>query len=281
MLITAKEVILIVLFLVPGFFFEKGFLKESRFHGDDSHIRTVRWVIFSIIIHILSAPYSQSLWEKYNENSLNDSNIFAISFHLLCAITVIYNLGAIVGYFDAKSEFDRDSLKISNGGFIESTKNFLRKNVFFVFFKLTKYAVNIFFVDPSQVSFSSWDQFWEDIGGVNGFLRVKLKPSGKWVAGLWGKELRAYASDLDAGGADSTDGLYISVQVYVDEETGEFLLDEKRFVRYKYWALQVRKEDIELLEFRYFPPTREHNDQGLPQINCAEDSSKSRVLDVA
>jgi len=93
----------------------------------------------------------------------------------------------------------------------------------------------------------AWDYLWRP--GVEGVVRIKLK-SGHWLAGVFATTATGQRSY--AAGYPEKEDLYLSLQINVDPETGEFKRDNDGYpvpIEGKS-GLLLRWEEIEYLNFQ-------------------------------
>lgn len=89
--------------------------------------------------------------------------------------------------------------------------------------------------DPAPLA---WHLLWEDLGEVEGvYVRVRLRESGSWVAGLW-----SYSSD-------EPEDLLLSPRVLCDPSTGELDVDPASGVPTVIeWGMLLRTSDLDIIE---------------------------------
>ena len=96
----------------------------------------------------------------------------------------------------------------------------------------------------------AWDYLWGKARGHNGIVRIKLK-SGGWLAGLWATTMGGMKSFAAAYPAEGD--LYLSQQVVVDPDSGEFRRDaDDQPVLADGSGLLLRWAEIEYIDFMEF-----------------------------
>lgn len=107
--------------------------------------------------------------------------------------------------------------------------------------KGAKWATFVTGPDPAP---RAWDYLFQ--GERDGWIRLRLK-SGSWLAGGYATASNGLKS-YTAGYPEAQD-LYLATAIRVDEDSGEFLLDEAGELQQLAGGLLVRWDEVEYLEF--------------------------------
>ncbi|MEZ5323386.1 MAG: DUF6338 family protein [Microthrixaceae bacterium] len=154
---SAQALIVVVLFVAPGLFFEQGVERCLTYWRTSLRDRLIRFLMWSVLLQVVLAPVTYGLWRWYRQLSSDDPGWVFVSVAsatgLVCLIAVPFGLGAALG--DRASTDPEDA------------------------------AVR--WLLGRDLAPRTWDHYFRS-RHTPAWVRVRLT-SGEWIAGAW-----AYAS---------------------------------------------------------------------------------------
>lgn len=215
---TIEGAAVFVALVAPGLLFELGLSQGANYLRRGWADRLLRFFAWSALVHVVSFPASVAVYRTTQEGLVNAG---IVSVGLLWVWLMTLALGPYYIGISLGREVPREKLAAS--GWRAKTARWRAK------------AAHAVFGDGPEPL--AWNWLWKRSQPGGGYIRVRLRESGDWIAGQW-----AYA-------ADDPDDLLID-RFRCSRLTGELKLDDEGLAETLGWRTLVRVSDLDRIEFQ-------------------------------